>query len=76
MPKCVECLKNCENDPLVLLQSDRNLNFCSWECLIAHSVNRVRRRIAGENRRMQRFLQKQVEYRKMQPRRAAKHRLN
>jgi hypothetical protein len=76
MPKCTECFRNCENDPLVLLQSGRKLNFCSWECLIAHSVNRVRRRIAGQNRRMQRFLQKQVDYGKTKVRKTAKHRVN
>jgi hypothetical protein len=76
MPKCTECCRNCKDEPLVLLQSGHNLNFCSWECLIAHSVSRVRRRIAGANRRMQRYLQKQGEYRNMQPGRAAKHRAN
>ena len=76
MPKCAECFKNCENDPLVLLLSGHNLNFCSWECLIAHSVNRVRRRIAGQNRRMQRFLTKQMDYRNIETRRTAKFRVN
>lgn len=76
MPKCTECSNNCKNEPLVLLQAGHNLNFCSWECLIAYSVSRVRRRIARENRKMQRFLQKHVEFRNTQPRRAVRHRVN
>jgi hypothetical protein len=76
MPKCAECSANCIKEPLVLLQADRNLNFCSLECLIAHSVNRVRRRIAGQNRKMQRFLHNQVDHAGMNSRRATKLRVN
>lgn len=76
MSKCAECSANFENEPLILQQADRQLSFCSLECVIAHSVNRVRRRIALQNRRMQRYLDKQVDSGSVQPHRAAKFRIN
>jgi hypothetical protein len=59
-----------------LMQTGRSLSFCSLECLIAHSVRRVCRRIAGQSRKMQRFLHEPVDNEKMNFRRATKSRLN
>jgi hypothetical protein len=75
MPKCAECAVVCEEEPVVLSQAGHRLNFCSLECLVAHSVDRIRRRIAGQNRRMQRFLDKHVDCNN-NTRRAAKYRIS
>ncbi len=74
MPKCAECSASCENEPLVLEESGHQLSFCSLECVIAHSVKRVCRRIAGQNRRMRRYLDN-ADSERIGPRRAAKLRI-
>lgn len=47
---CGEVVK--QKQPLHLHQGDDHIQVCSYECLIAYSVERIRLRIAYHNRRM------------------------
>jgi len=50
--KCAECGEVFRQKPLHLHQGDDHIQVCSFECLIAYSVERIRLRIAYNNRRI------------------------
>jgi len=58
MNNCAECAELCHEPAVLLEYADEDLHFCSFECLIAHSVTRLCRRIARQNRRVQRFVKR------------------
>lgn len=76
MNKCAECAAVCDNLPITLEYTGQRIGFCSFECVIAHSVNRVCRRIVRRNRRLQRYMQQQTLCENIRARRATKLRLN
>lgn len=60
MNKCSECGELSHEPAIRLEYAGENLRFCSFECLIAHSVTRLCRRIARQNRRVQRFVKRRT----------------
>jgi hypothetical protein len=60
MNKCLECGELYHEPAILVNYAGESLHFCSFECLIAHSVTRLCRRIARENRRVQRFVKRRT----------------
>jgi hypothetical protein len=50
--RCAECDEVFAEQPLQLRQGSDHSLFCSFECLIAYSVGRIRLRIQRRNRRL------------------------
>jgi hypothetical protein len=50
--RCAECDEIFAEQPLQLRQGSDHCLFCSFECLIAYSVGRIRLRIQRRNRRL------------------------
>jgi hypothetical protein len=50
--RCVECGELFAQQPLQLGEGGDHSLFCSFECLIAYSVGRIRLRIQRRNRRL------------------------
>lgn len=50
--RCVECDGICSKRPLQLMEGSDRCSFCSFECLIAYSVGRIRQRIQYHNHRV------------------------
>ena len=75
MDKCSDCGERCGENRIVLECAGQRLTFCSFECLITHSVASVRSRIARQNRRVQRYAQAQMRCERIRARPAAKVRL-
>ena len=50
--RCVECDGVCGKRPLHLTEGTDRRSFCSFECLIAYSVGRIRQRIQYHNHRV------------------------
>jgi hypothetical protein len=59
MGKCVQCEARCGESSLVLEQDGQKMRFCSFECLVLYAAAAVQRRIARQNRRMERFAREQ-----------------
>jgi hypothetical protein len=59
MAKCTECDDECGAGPLVLEQAGERSWFCSLECLITYAVAGIQKRLAGQNRRMERLARQQ-----------------
>jgi len=59
MSTCAHCAKVAGNGPIRMQYGEEDLRFCSFECLIVHSANRVCRRLARQKRRIQKFLKEQ-----------------
>ena len=59
MNMCAQCAKLCGNLPVLLKYGEEELRFCSFECVIVHSANRVCRRLARQKRRIQNLLNSQ-----------------
>lgn len=73
--KCSDCGGRCSEDAILLEWAGRKLPFCSFECLIMHSVASVRRRIARRQRKAQRYALANRRCDSSRSRRAAKVRL-
>jgi TRAP-type mannitol/chloroaromatic compound transport system permease small subunit len=72
MDKCLECGELCR-EPAILVQfAQENLVFCSFECLVVHSIARLCRRIARQNRRVRRFVKRSTACEAVHPGRTAK----
>jgi hypothetical protein len=56
--RCAECEQILSKRAIHLKQGDEQSSFCSHECVIAYSVQRIRLRIAHQNRRV-RFMARQ-----------------
>jgi hypothetical protein len=76
MDKCSECGVRCNENPIALEFAGERQIFCSFECLITHSVANLRRRIASRNKRVQRYVQAKIRCQSTRARRAAKVRLS
>jgi hypothetical protein len=50
--RCAECGEIFADQPLQLRQGGNHSQFCSFECLIAYSVGRIRLRIQRRKRRL------------------------
>jgi hypothetical protein len=50
--RCVECDGICDKRSLQLMEGNDRFNFCSFECLIAYAVGRIRQRIQYHNHRV------------------------
>jgi hypothetical protein len=72
--RCMECDGICGKRALQLMEGSERCSFCSFECLIAYSVGRIRQRIQYNNHRVRILTRQKLQLARLNACAHARHR--